>query len=128
MAYTYETTCDPEVKSLMLRNLASGPGKLCQAFAVDRSLNGASLSGQVLYIEDRGEPAPRFKMFRSSKRALSKKSVALAPVPFAESIADEPARICIVLSDDSKSVRNWPASNSTIPKWIMMMPIFFWVA
>ena len=40
-------------------NLASGPGKLCQAFAIDRSLNGADVYGNVLYVEDRGEPAPR---------------------------------------------------------------------
>jgi DNA-3-methyladenine glycosylase len=44
-----------------LRNLASGPGKLCQAFAIDRSLNGADLRGNVLYVEDRGEPVPRFR-------------------------------------------------------------------
>jgi DNA-3-methyladenine glycosylase len=44
-----------------LRNLASGPGKLCQAFAVDRSLNGADLHGNVLYLEDRGEPVPKFR-------------------------------------------------------------------
>ncbi len=44
-----------------LRNLASGPGKLCQAFAVDRSLNGADLRGNVLYVEDRGEPIPKFQ-------------------------------------------------------------------
>lgn len=43
-----------------LRNLASGPGKLCQAFDIDRSLNGADLCGKILYIEDRGEQAPRF--------------------------------------------------------------------
>lgn len=43
-----------------LRDLASGPGKLCQAFAVDRSLNGADLFGDVLYVEDRGDPAPKF--------------------------------------------------------------------
>jgi DNA-3-methyladenine glycosylase len=48
-------------KSNVLRNLASGPGKLCQAFAVDRTLNGADLSGNVLYVEDRGEPAPKFQ-------------------------------------------------------------------
>ena len=41
------------------RNLTSGPGKLCQAFAVDRSLNGANVCGDVLYLEDRAEPAPR---------------------------------------------------------------------
>ena len=48
-------------KSNVLRNLASGPGKLCQAFAVDRSLNGESLSSNVLYLEDRGEPSPKFQ-------------------------------------------------------------------
>lgn len=44
-----------------LSNLASGPGKLCQAFAVDRSLNGADLRGDVLYVEDRGDPVPKFQ-------------------------------------------------------------------
>jgi len=43
-----------------LRNLASGPGKLCQAFDINRSLNGADLCGKVLYVEDRGEPTPKF--------------------------------------------------------------------
>jgi len=44
-----------------LRNLASGPGKLCQAFAIDRSLNGADLRGDVLFVEDRGHPIPKFQ-------------------------------------------------------------------
>ena len=44
-----------------LRNLASGPGKLCQAFAVDRTLNGADLSGNALYVEDRSEPAAKIR-------------------------------------------------------------------
>ena len=44
-----------------LRNLASGPGKLCQAFHIDRSLNGADLCGDVIFVEDRGEPAPKFQ-------------------------------------------------------------------
>ena len=48
-------------KSEALRSLASGPGKLCQAFAIDRSLNGADLRGDILYLEDRGEPPPKFK-------------------------------------------------------------------
>lgn len=47
-------------KNGSLRNLASGPGKLCQAFGIDRSLNGADLCGEVLFVEDRGEPAPKF--------------------------------------------------------------------
>ncbi|HEX2929163.1 MAG TPA: DNA-3-methyladenine glycosylase [Candidatus Binatia bacterium] len=42
------------------RSLASGPGKLCQAFAIDRSLNGADLCGSVLFVEDRGAPAPKY--------------------------------------------------------------------
>lgn len=41
------------------RDLASGPGKLCQAFAIDRSLNGADLCAKELYIEDCGEPTPK---------------------------------------------------------------------
>ena len=44
-----------------LRGLTSGPGKLCQAFAIDRSLNGADLCDKTLYVEDRGEPAPKFE-------------------------------------------------------------------
>jgi DNA-3-methyladenine glycosylase len=40
------------------RSLASGPGKLCQAFAIDRTLNGADVCGDVLYIEDRADTAP----------------------------------------------------------------------
>jgi DNA-3-methyladenine glycosylase len=43
-----------------LRSLASGPGKLCQAFAIDRKPNGGDLCGDVIYLEDRGEPAPKF--------------------------------------------------------------------
>jgi DNA-3-methyladenine glycosylase len=40
------------------RNLASGPGKLCEAFAIDRSLNGSDVCGRVLYIRDNGKPIP----------------------------------------------------------------------
>jgi DNA-3-methyladenine glycosylase len=43
----------------VLRNLTSGPGKLCQAFAIDKLLNGADVCANVLYVEDRGEPAPK---------------------------------------------------------------------
>jgi DNA-3-methyladenine glycosylase len=41
-----------------LHDLASGPGKLCQAFALDRALNGNDVCGKVLYLEDQGEPVP----------------------------------------------------------------------
>jgi DNA-3-methyladenine glycosylase len=43
-----------------LRNLASGPGKLCQAFGIDRSLNGADLCGSVLFVQDPGQATPKF--------------------------------------------------------------------
>jgi len=47
-------------KNDLLHHLASGPGKLCQAFAIDRSLNGQDVCGQLIYLEDRGEPTPKF--------------------------------------------------------------------
>ena len=40
------------------RHLASGPGKLCEAFAIDRTLNGSDLCGSVLYVRDDGDPSP----------------------------------------------------------------------
>ena len=36
-------------------NLTNGPGKLCMALNIDRSLNGEDLSGIRIYIEDRTE-------------------------------------------------------------------------
>ena len=42
-----------------VRNLASGPGKLCVAFGIDRTLNGDDVCGKILYVEDRGEPPPK---------------------------------------------------------------------
>ena len=41
------------------RNLASGPGKICQAFAIDRALNGSDMCDDVLFIQDAGEPPPK---------------------------------------------------------------------
>ncbi|HZS38829.1 MAG TPA: DNA-3-methyladenine glycosylase [Polyangia bacterium] len=36
-----------------------GPGKLCRALGITRALNGADLTGAQIWLEDRGEPAPR---------------------------------------------------------------------
>lgn len=36
------------------RQLTSGPGKLCQALGLDRTLNGADLTGDGVWIEDAG--------------------------------------------------------------------------
>jgi DNA-3-methyladenine glycosylase len=38
-----------------LKDLTSGPGKLCQALDVDRSLNGTDLCSRIICVEDRGE-------------------------------------------------------------------------
>lgn len=40
-----------------IENLTSGPGKLCLALGIDRSLCGADLCSEIIYVEDRGEPA-----------------------------------------------------------------------
>ena len=36
------------------KNYLNGPGKVCKGFALDRSLNGADLTGDVLYVADDG--------------------------------------------------------------------------
>ncbi|KPL03977.1 MAG: hypothetical protein AMJ73_04890 [candidate division Zixibacteria bacterium SM1_73] len=41
-----------------LKNLTNGPAKVCQALGIDRTLNGADLCSDVIYVEDReNEPA-----------------------------------------------------------------------
>lgn len=40
-------------------NVASGPGKLCMAMRIDKSLNGRDLTGNKLWIEDRNLPVGR---------------------------------------------------------------------
>lgn len=37
-----------------LRNLTNGPGKLCQAFGIDRELNGTKLDSKKLFLADDG--------------------------------------------------------------------------
>jgi len=37
-----------------LKNLTTGPAKLCQALGIDRTLNGADLCSDTIYVEDRG--------------------------------------------------------------------------
>jgi DNA-3-methyladenine glycosylase len=38
-----------------LKDLTSGPAKLCKALGIDRKLNGADLCSDLIYVEDRGE-------------------------------------------------------------------------
>jgi DNA-3-methyladenine glycosylase len=38
------------------RNLTSGPGKLCKAFAIDKTFNGAHLEGGEIWVEEYRKP------------------------------------------------------------------------
>ncbi|MBN8707176.1 MAG: DNA-3-methyladenine glycosylase [Bacteroidetes bacterium] len=40
------------------KNLLGGPGSFCQAMGIDRSLNAADLTGELIWIEDRGIVIP----------------------------------------------------------------------
>lgn len=42
-------------KTKHISALASGPGKLCQAFGITKHMNGKTVFGDALWIEDRGE-------------------------------------------------------------------------
>jgi len=42
-------------KTKNIKNLTSGPGKLCQALGLDRSRNGEDLCSEKIWVEDRGE-------------------------------------------------------------------------
>lgn len=41
-----------ELNSYQRKNLTNGPGKLCKALKIDRSLSGKTIFGNELYIED----------------------------------------------------------------------------
>lgn len=41
-----------ELTKYQLKNFSNGPGKLCMAYGIDRSLNGENLMGDILYITE----------------------------------------------------------------------------
>lgn len=45
-----------QLTSYQKKNFLNGPGKLCKALSLDRSMNGADLTGNTLYILSSGEP------------------------------------------------------------------------
>lgn len=66
------------------RNLTSGPGKLCIAMAIDRSLNGEDLTGERIWIED--------------YKTIPAKQIAAGPrigIDYAEEFVDMPWRFWI---------------------------------
>ena len=44
-----------ELTAYQRKNFLNGPGKLCKALSLDRSLNGTDLTGDTLYVLDDGE-------------------------------------------------------------------------
>ena len=54
-------------KTKNIFNLTSGPGKLCQAFGIDKKFHGKNIFGDKIFIEDRGEKLSR-KNIISAKR------------------------------------------------------------
>lgn len=55
-----------------LYNLASGPGKLTCAFMIDRSLNGASLQGNEIYIAGKVSGSRKIEIMKSKRIGISK--------------------------------------------------------
>jgi DNA-3-methyladenine glycosylase len=58
-----------ERKKLSEKDLCSGPGKLCQAFAIDKSFNGLAL-GKKLWLEEGG--AEDFKVAKLPRVGITK--------------------------------------------------------
>jgi DNA-3-methyladenine glycosylase len=48
-------------KRRKLKELTSGPAKLCQALGVDRKLNGSDICSDVIFVEDRGEASGKIE-------------------------------------------------------------------
>jgi DNA-3-methyladenine glycosylase len=78
----------------------SGPGKLTRGMFISRKLNGASLTGEQIYLLDAGGSEPR---------------ILVGPrvgVDYAEQWKDEPLRF---MDRDSRAVsKPWPAAMKTV--------------
>ena len=66
------------------KNLTSGPGKLCIAFGIDRSLNGEHLLGDRIWVEE-------YKNFKSGEIVSGKR----IGIDYAEEFADMPWRFWV---------------------------------
>jgi DNA-3-methyladenine glycosylase len=55
-----------------LYNLTNGPGKLTKAFSIDKKLNGASLSGDEIYISEAVRNNKKYTVMRSKRIGITK--------------------------------------------------------
>lgn len=72
-------------KEKLMPNLTSGPGSVCQALGITRSHDKAILSGEEIWLEDRGVTIPREKI----------KALPRVGVDYAEEDALKPWRFLI---------------------------------
>ena len=66
------------------KNLTSGPGKLCIAFGIDRSLNGEDLLGNKIWLED-------YKTFSDDEISAGKR----IGIDYAQEYAEKPWRFWV---------------------------------
>ena len=66
-----------ELSAYQRKNFLNGPGKLCQAFAIDRSLYGADLTQPPLYLCD----GPSCKVARATRVGIDYAGAWAAPRP-----------------------------------------------
>lgn len=66
------------------KNLTSGPGKLCIAFGIDRTLNGEDVLGERIWLEDH-------KIFTDDEIAVGKR----IGIDYAAEDADKPLRFWV---------------------------------
>jgi DNA-3-methyladenine glycosylase len=66
------------------QNLTSGPGKLCIAFGIDRTINGADLTGEQIWVEN-------YNSFNAGEVSVGKR----IGIDYAEEDAENPWRFWV---------------------------------
>ncbi len=59
-------------RAIRVEELVNGPGKLCQAFAIDRSLDGHNLSEKPLYLKENWAICDQMEVIATSRIGISK--------------------------------------------------------
>lgn len=83
------------------KNLTSGPGKLCIAMAIDRSMNGEDLLGEKIWLED-------FRTFASKEIAAGKR----IGIDYAAEDAEKPWRFWVKDNPFISKMQNDPVATA----------------